>query len=753
MVKAPSTSRHKSLLRNDSGPADGALFTVDSITGAGMKKIADRYYQVEAVKAVVEALREGGRGQLRTACGTGKTVMAQRCAELLCPHGGLAVVLCPSIDLVAQTLREWAVTNSDHAALAVCGDETVKDSFVTIADLSGTVTTDAEEVARWLRTPTTAGLRLIVGTHRSAHVIGEALIAVGQLADLLVVDEAHRSAGAVRKHTALVHEDHRLPAQRRLYATATPKIVGEKVNYSYHKGAKRTVIKTVVGMDDEAVFGPVLYEYPFAQAIDDGYLDDYRLVVMGATRAEIMKHLAGLPRDAIAGNSTTSLHTAMVQTVLAKAAVQYGMRRVLTFCNRLNEAADFARSMNRTLSGLPADMRPARRLTTSYVHGGMSTADRRLKLDLLVDPPEDGWTVLTNVRCLAEGVDVPAIDGIVFTYPKQSVSEIVQAIGRALRRNPAGTGTATILVPILLPDDPRNPDETDVADYRLLWQVIRALRAHDTKLGATLDRAPSPRHDSSHYHYDEQPLEHVLVNLPPGYDDGSFLHHLTAQIISSARSPWWDNFAALRDFHAEHGHVTVPGDHVTANGVNLGSWTDTVRVTHRQGRLAPDRVEALTELGFDFLPRAVEWAAGLRAATAFHAEHGTLEPAPSLKVLGVELRVWLDKQRGRAASSELAESRRAALDALGMRWHDEPATFDEYLTALIDHHRRHGHIAIAPDPTTADGRLGSWLVSVRIDRRRGLLTDEQIAQLDALGMAWTRRPTASPTPSPRSTTA
>ncbi|SEP53732.1 DEAD/DEAH box helicase [Amycolatopsis saalfeldensis] len=736
MVPAPTNASTRTGTRPSPPSADvaDALFSLEAIT-SGHTKIGDRLYQVEAIQCIILGLRGGGRGQLRAACGTGKTRMCQRAAELLCPPGGVVVVACPSVALVAQTLWEWSATNSDHIALAVCSDDTVADSATAVADLPATVTTDPAVAADWLRTPTTAGLRLIVGTHRSAHVIGAALQAAGTTAELLIVDEAHRAAGRIDKHTALVHDDEHLPATRRLYATATPKVIGESVARDGNGGTRRFA-EQMIGMDDETIFGPVLYDYPFSDAIDDGYLDDYRLVVMGATRKEIREHLAGLPRGAVAGNSTTSLHTAMVQTVLAKAATQFGLRRVLTFCRYLNEAADFARTMNVTLAGLPKSMRPAARLTTSFVHGGMSTTEREKRLQLLVDPPDDGWTVVTNVRCLSEGVDVPTIDGIVFTHPKQSVADIVQAIGRALRRDPGGTGTATILVPILLPDEPGDLDETDLADYRLLWQVVRALRAHDDKLGVTIDRAEHAR-DNQRYFYDEQqPLEHVLVALPPGYDDGTFLHHLTAKMISSARSPWWDSYAALERFHTQHGHSTVEVGHVTDDGIKLGAWCENVRAAHRQGRLAADRIAALDELGFDLYPHAAEWAAGLRAATAFHDQYQHLEPVRSLRVEGVDLRSWLDKQRARHAAGELEPPRQAALDALGMRWHDEPETFEDHVAALTEYHARHGHIAIAPDPNTPDGRLGSWLISVRIERKRNKLTDAQIAALDALGMHW-----------------
>jgi superfamily II DNA or RNA helicase len=751
---APARGKHTlNRGQENTRPANRAafeLFSIDSITGGGSKKIGERYYQVEAVTAICSGLADGGRGQLRAACGTGKTVMAQRAAELLCANGGLVVILCPSIALVAQTLQEWEATTENYIALAACSDDTVRDAVVTIDAIPAAVTTDTDDIVHWLKADSGSRLRLIVGTHVSAHVVGDALRQLGKAADLLVVDEAHRTAGIVDKHTALVHDDDRFPAVRRLYATATPKVVGERGRDNKH------AVTRIAGMDDYTVFGPILYEYSFAQAIDDGYLDDYQLVVMGVTRDEIIEHLKGLPRSATGGGWHTSLHTAMVQTVLAKAAHQYGFRRALTFCRRLNEAQDFARTMRETLAALPVDMKPDVPLTTGYVHGGMSTTEREKRLQLLKEPPADGWSVVTNVRCLAEGVDVPAIDAVAFTHPKQSIAEIVQAIGRALRPDPNGSGMATIVVPILLPnsaDDVDELDEFDIRDYRLLWQVVKALRAHDERIGAPLDREhlASP---GAYSYSEEQPLEHVIIRLPAGYDDGSFLHQLTAKIVATTRVAWWDSYAALKEFHHEHGHAAVPRDYVvqheaTGEGIKLGVWADTVRANHRKGLLEPDKVRALEEIGFDFLPRAVEWAEGLRAAAAYYEQHGHLEPVRTLKINGIELRPWLDKQRDRAAAGDLDPSRRAALTALRMRWHGRPKTFDEYCAALAGYRDQHGHINVDPDPVTEDGHLGNWLVTMRIRRKMEKLTEDEIVALDALGMEWIGKP--APTDAFRST--
>src|ERR1700741_3940290 len=207
--------------RDNSTAPTSEVFSLDAISG-GNTKISERYYQVEAVQAIVTELADGGRGQLRSACGTGKTVMAQCSAVMLCPPGGVVFVVAPSIYLVGQTLREWSQSNIEHIGLAVCSDGTVlhgktpsatlrrtdidgmgevddggeTDALMReVGDLSASVTTSPEDVAAWLAEPLTTGRRLIVGTHLSADVIGDGLRRANVVADILVVDEAHRTAG------------------------------------------------------------------------------------------------------------------------------------------------------------------------------------------------------------------------------------------------------------------------------------------------------------------------------------------------------------------------------------------------------------------------------------------------------------------------------------------------------------------------------------------------------------------------------
>lgn len=700
----------------------------------------DREYQIRGVRAIVAGLHGGGRGQLRAACGTGKTKMSLWAAERLVPHGGVVVIAVPTIGLVAQTLTVWAEQNRVHRALAVCGDTSVlehntstdgpRDELGDLDDITEPVTTDPDMVDAWLRTPCVTAVRLIVVTHASCHVVGEGLQKAGHLADLLIVDEAHRSAGVVDKHTALVHDDDVLPAQRRLYMTATPRIA--------RSSSDRDI--AAYSMDDEHVYGPVLFNYPFSEAIADGWLDDYQVAVIGVTHAEaltVLRHAENHPSPNT-GRRVPTLHAAMVQAAVARAAAQFGLRRVIAFCPRVNDAKHFAATFPQTLKSLPEPARPTSSLTAAHIDGTMNHHQRRTVLELLQQPPAQGWTVVANAKCLSEGIDVPAVDGIAFTAPKKSPTDIVQAVGRALRRDPDGTGIATIIVPILLADDAAHTDGGfeagfDAGAYEVLWEVVSALRAHDDTFGDALDACRASGFQT------QGVLDRFRLMLPDAYRVPHFLEHLTIRLVKSATSRWWDGYRALVAYYEQFGHALVPQRYSDDDEFKLGQWVTKQRGAYKQGRLGSDRVEALEKVGLVYDPYRAYWEANLAALTAFREQHGHLDvPAGVTSAYGTDLRQALTSYRGKYRQGVLPVERAQALDKLGIDWDlDSDVAWARMIATLRAYHAEHGDLLIPPDLRNAKGaKVQSWMTVVRKRKASGDLSAAQVAELDALDMLW-----------------
>ncbi|MEV0003499.1 Helicase associated domain protein [Micromonospora sp. NPDC050980] len=676
-------------------------------------------WQRLAIRAAVTALRTGGRGQIHAACGTGKTVTAAHIAAQLCPPGGHVVIACPSVALVAQTLA--VLGHPRTATLAVCGDDTVTDAAAHPRDLpeAVTVTTDASTITGWLRSRT-RGARLIVTTHRSAGLLGAALTATDIVADLLVVDEAHHSAGPGDKHAALFHHDHGMPAVRRLYLSATPRTGDLDDDH-------------LLPMDDIDVFGPVLHRYTFAQAIADRWLDDYRIAVVGVSRAEILPLIRNLTgtRD-IGGTEGGPLRTAMVAAALARAAAEFDLRRTIVYTHRVADSRAFAATLPVTLAALPDPTRPPVTVTCHHVDGRHSAAARRAFLRDLSDPPDSGWTVLSNVRCLGEGIDVPAVDSVVFSHPKSSTVDVVQAVGRALRRNTTGSGVATVLVPVLVDDDAAVDAQADADGYATIWQVVRALRAHDESLAVALNQQRQYLNASAVL------PEQVQVRLPDGYDIDQYLQHLTVRLITATTSPWWEGYGAAVHYHRVHGHLYTRVDHITDDGYPLGRWVHSQRKARRTGTIASERIQALDTLGMLWDPRSARWENGLQHAAAYRTQNRHLRVSPGyIADDGYPLGSWIRTQRRVHHSGRLDPERTAALHRLGFETDPYLAMWERGISHAAAYHARHGHLRVPPRHTEADGyRLGQFIVAQRMLRKRGTLTDDRIAALDALDMMW-----------------
>jgi superfamily II DNA or RNA helicase len=670
-----------------------------------------RKYQQAAVEAVVAGLGAGGRGQVYAACGSGKTVTALACADRLVPGPGVVVVLVPTLALVAQTIGFWREHARLDTVLAVCSDDTVADDDATLADIPAEATTGPDTIRAWWSRP---GRKLVVGTYLSARRIAEALHDTGDTIDLLIMDEAHHLAGYPDQVTVRVLDDRHLPALRRLAMTATPRV-----------DTGRAETTGVLSMSDTAVFGPVLHEYPWAQAISDGHLDDYRLVVMGVTAAELRDLLTDPDHEYTDAIGAPGLRVLAAQAIAAKAAHQFGLRRLLVFTPRVDSAAEFARTAARTVARLPAGQRPDEPMEALHVHGGMDHAQRARILDRLRHPA--GWTMVANCRCLSEGVDVPAIDAVLFTHAKSSQVDIVQAVGRAMRRSPGGTGVATVIVPIVVPDSIEEIGDLDPGEFRVLWQVVRALRAHDETWGIELGPTVHGRTR------DEPLLPSRLTVVLPGGTSQDVLEGLTAQVVKSVQSPWWEGYAQACAYRDQHGHLDVPSGHITADGHRLGGWIANARMHRRKGWLSDRRIAALDDIGMNWNPRRNQWQELLDHLRAFHAEHGHLLVPQAYRTRdGFALGSRVNRLRVRRIAVPGQFHR--DLDALGMVWDTRALRWQEFFGHCAAYVAQHGHLQVPTAHVAGDGYpLGVRMQHFRRKVARGRCSPEELEAMGELG--------------------
>ncbi|MER7968173.1 Helicase associated domain protein [Streptomyces sp. NPDC096080] len=605
-----------------------------------------RPHQKEAVGAAVRTLTQHPRASVIAACGTGKTLIAARTAARIAPRGRILVLL-PTLDLLSQTIRSWHLAGRKGTAIAVCSPRQALAHEPFASDVP--LTTDPTELAALAHQSspgpvtvyaTYASLPAAIAAHRDHRLPAW---------DLVVVDEAHRTAGRLGKAWAAVHHDDHVPAARRLYLTATPRI------WDPDEAPDGDGTETVASMDDETLFGPVAYHLNLSDAIDLGLLADYQILVPVVTDADLRDWLA-----TGAGAGVDGLHLAGRQVAALRAIHDHKLRRILTFHHRVADARAFATTLTETAAALPDPLRP-QGLWADWVSGSHTPQTRRrLLLEFTSHTSPDTPAVLSNARVLGEGIDVPDIDAVVFVDPKNSPVDTVQAVGRALRQHPGAGKKATLVVPVYLTPD-EDPDDLLGADaYTPLWRTIQALRAHDDRLDARLSdprthRPTTPPEDPEAWLHFDRPTQADEIALA-----------LSLRVLAPKSAEWRRGLAAARRFRHSHHHLDVPQTYEDPTGYPLGRWLTWQRHLHTKGTLDAARVQALERLGIIWDPRQQAFDRALAYAAAYAARHHHLAVPVDEMHDGFALGRWLATQRKRAKT--LTPQRAAALAALDQWW-------------------------------------------------------------------------------------
>lgn len=481
-----------------------------------------RPHQQSAVDDVFLGWSAGhDRGQLIMACGTGKTFTALKIAERLFEdlERPISVLfLVPSIALLSQSLREWtaAATTRMHCQ-AVCSDpkstaEARRLEDVSVHDLPLAASTDPQHLLAGLA-GASAPLRVVFSTYQSIDQVAAAVAAsraagegVLDTFDLVICDEAHRTtgvtlAGADESHFQKVHDNDFLPADRRLYMTATPKIFADDT-----KKRAAEVSAVLASMDNPEVFGPVLHRLGFGKAVEQGLLADYRVLILTVDEQFVAKGWQQMLADA--DNELTLDDAARIVGCwngLAKRSKTFTdpvtgqvigfppdaapMRRAVAFSQTIRASKALADKFGDVTASYTGEHAPDLRCEVEHVDGTMNSLTRNDKLAWLkADTDQDVCRILSNARCLSEGVDVPTLDAVLFLTPRNSVVDVVQSVGRVMRSAP-GKDYGYVILPVAIPEG-MSPEEAlrDNKRYKVVWQVLQALRAHDDRFNATINK-------------------------------------------------------------------------------------------------------------------------------------------------------------------------------------------------------------------------------------------------------------------------
>ncbi len=733
-----------------------------------------RPHQHEAIAATAENFTVADRGQLIMACGTGKTYTTLWIKEKLDARSTL--VLVPSLSLLSQTLKEWTfAATQPFDVLCVCSDKTVgkrgDDEIIhSVADLAFPVTSNVDEIKQFLLGK---GDKVVFSTYQSSPLIAEAQalstpspspmqgegwdggrgaadteFSTPTLAlplqgggdkpippfDLIIADEAHRCSGKAGRDFSTVLDGNLIRANKRLFATATPRTYATNV----HKAAEERGVE-VFGMDDEAVFGKVFYSLPFPKAIQRGLLTDYRVVIIGVDDPTIAEWIKNREIVKPKEDEETDAESLAAQIGMLKAIKDYDLKRVISFHSRVKRAEEFASDIQDVLGWVEDQHKPSGNLWSDFVSGAMPTNKRKQKLDRLKAISGNQRGILSNARCLSEGVDVPSLDGVAFIDPKNSQVDIIQAVGRAIRLSP-DKKFGTIVLPVFIRQGEDAVSSIEASNFKPVWEILNALKSHDEELAYELDQLRTEMGKRSRTTVKEDAFTKITIDLPATVD-ASFGDSLRTYLVEQTTASWNFWMGLLEEFVEVNGNALVSNIHVTSEGYKLGSWVGAQRNLRSNNLLSPDRIqrlESLLEWTWDML--SDQWNEGFRQLAQYAILHGNARvPQEHVTPEGYKLGSWVGRQRKSRSKNQLSQDRIVRLEALpGWLWDILSEQWEEWFSQLEQYVTLHANSRVPQGHVTHEGyKLGNWASEQRKSRSKNQLSRDRIERLESLpGWSW-----------------
>ena len=468
-----------------------------------------RPYQVPAVRDTLDGLKERDRGKLIMACGSGKTFTALRVAEEMVGTGGTVLFLTPSISLLSQSLIDWA--NDADLPLkpfAVCSDTHAgkrnSEEDISPYDLTETPSTDSDHlVKRFNQTERQNVMTVVFSTYQSLDVVAASQNQDGGLPefDLIISDEAHRTTGVSltgkdESNFRRVHDNQFIKGKKRLYMTATPRIYGDRAK---KQASESNLTVALTSMDNEEIYGTELHRLSFGEAVEKEILTPYKVVILNVDQQKVGVDLDKLlSDDKTAVNMDNGARMIGCWNGLGKRAAgidfeqdpQHALRAV-AFSNRIRDSELFTEwfpSVIETVISGQDKPENNLRCQVRHVDGRQNAFDRTKHLAWLRSESEpETCRILSNARCLTEGIDVPALDAVIFLDPRKSDIDVVQAVGRVMRRQP-GKKFGYIILPIAQVPGATAEESINSSAYKAVWQVINAISAHDDRFEAIINQ-------------------------------------------------------------------------------------------------------------------------------------------------------------------------------------------------------------------------------------------------------------------------
>jgi superfamily II DNA or RNA helicase/predicted transport protein len=681
-------------------------------------KLIPHPYQADCLSKISETVAQSDRAHVVMACGTGKTLVALWAAEALKPR--TVLVLVPSLTLMQQTLDEWSRHNSwgrDFTYLCVCSDPTVaaKEAndpvLLDATDLEFRVDTSPDEVRRFIERDT-ASVKVVFSTYHSSKVVSDGVRGLPPF-DVAIFDEAHKTTGPQGGLFAHSLSEANINIRKRLFFTATPRHYD--IRHRDREGDFR-----VVSMDDERIFGPRAYTLTFGAAARDGIICNYKVVISVVDGHEINNFALQHGITLVEGDKIGARWVAN-QIAVERAVEKTGVRRAITFHSRISSAKEFSSDGTRGIKQYLPEF------AVFHVNGSQKSSERKQLIRSFRDAEK---SLITNARCLTEGIDVPAVDMVAFIDPRHSKVDIAQATGRAMRKPQGSTKEiGYVVIPLFLE---RNTGETleealERSDFGDVSSVLNAMQEQDEDLVQIIQELQEAKGRGEVFN--PQRLAEKIEVLGPAIELSTLRSNIFAEVVKAIGVRWDEYFGYLERFKAREGHCRVPQSFFEGT-FWLGMWVakqrqfrDTMSALHRQ------RLDAI---GFAWGRQLPLWEEGLSALTSFKAREGHCNVHHDHIEGTVNLGRWVRGQR--EIKDALSTEQIQKLNAIGFIWDPHARAWEVGFAALKAFKEREGHCDVPMKHSEGAYKLGRW---VGIQRWYShAVTKERQQRLNELGFNW-----------------
>jgi predicted helicase len=644
--------------------------------------------QREAIDAALLHFKNQKRGQLILPCGTGKTLTAMWIAEKI--GGSHILVMVPSLALMSQTLREWAANTSikPFRYLCLCSDPTVdlgNDSPIEhLYEMDIPVTTDVTAVSDFLLNERHV-ISILFSTYQSSKVLSEAVLKTDTIFDVGIFDEAHRTTGTKVGVWNIALDDENVRIKKRIFMTATPRI------YAPHiiKKAKEEDI-LICSMDDPNVYGTPFHEMTFGRAIEENLITDYKVVVICVTDSEVKEIIQKSGRVITDDEHEWDAKAFAKRVALVKGINAYGLRKVFTFHGRVKGAKAFTDidtpyGIHQVFKILLPEPSPLERgvgvcttppsISFFHVNGTMPSGVRS---SLLKEFRESEIGIMSNARCLTEGVDVPIVDTVAFIDPKRSLIDIVQATGRAMRKA-EWKEKGYIFIPVMVDEDANPEDLIKSSDFNAVWEVLQAMMDQDQRLQSIVSQLRTIQGGGKENSEEWKNLmveyqERVeFYNLPKKIAYTRFTEKLYTKIIEATARNWDFWYGLTLAYKEKFGTPNAIAGYKSPEGFNLGYWQSEQRRNYKIRLLSKDKIQRLENIGFIWDPHTEAFDKGFSGTLKYKEQSGTPNaPYEYRTPEGFRLGKWQGTQRYYYKKGLLSKEKIQQLEKIGFTWNIKP---------------------------------------------------------------------------------